>query len=309
MSEGTFIISLDCEGKWGMADIIDAAIDAALASEQLGFAYDELLKLLDAFAVPATFAFVMAFALHRDELERYEDLFADVTVQGGNWLRHFRRQMAGGTTEGWFLPTALEQVRSRAMHEVACHGFSHLPIGDPLVSETAARAEIAAAATIARDKGLELRTFVYPRNLIAHTSVLERAGYLGYRAALSAEHGRTARLGALAEWDATTPSQAHDHGVEPLYAVPSGYFLNWRRGIRRVVPRAWTIRRWRHIIDDAARRGRVAHLWLHPHNIITGPETLGTLEAILRHAAMRREQGQISIMTQQDYCAARRARG
>jgi hypothetical protein len=42
--------------------------------------------------VPATFAFVMAFTLAKEELGRYADLFED--VGDGGWLRHFRRDTA-----------------------------------------------------------------------------------------------------------------------------------------------------------------------------------------------------------------------
>lgn len=299
MDAGCFIISLDCEGKWGMADHIGPHHDRFLTTENLENAYTRIGALFARHHVPATFAFVMAFTLSPAEFARHRERFVDVEIEGGNWLRHFRRQMEDGHAEGWFAPRAFDEVRARPEHEIGCHGFSHLPLGISGVGRREAEHEIGAASTVAAEKGVELRTFVFPRNLIAHTSVLAAAGYTGYRGRLVQSEGVS---GKLSELNVAESAQAHGGWSGTLRVIPPGHFLNWRRGVRKLVPRPVTVRRWRHILEDAADRGRVAHLWLHPHNVIDGPETFDTLSSIVAYAAKLRDRGKIAIVTQRQYC-------
>ena len=53
-----FILSLDCEGKWGVADTLTPFEHATLSNARLIEAYGQILALLDEFDIPATFAFV-----------------------------------------------------------------------------------------------------------------------------------------------------------------------------------------------------------------------------------------------------------
>ena len=90
--------------------------------------------------------------------------------------------------------------------------------------------------------------------------------------------------------------------VSDMVAVPPGYFLNWRSGARRLVPRWATRWRWRSIIEDAVNNDRVAHVWLHPHNIITSPETLELLDFLLVEVVQRGGAVACGLLTQATYC-------
>jgi hypothetical protein len=87
-----FILSLDCEGKWGVADHISDHHTHYFTGANLRRAYADLLALFEKWEVSATFAFVMAFTLAEEELASYADLFEDVACR--DWLRHFRRDAA-----------------------------------------------------------------------------------------------------------------------------------------------------------------------------------------------------------------------
>ena len=65
-----------------------------------------------------------------------------------------------------------------------------------------------------------------------------------------------------------------------MVAIPAGFFFNWRFGLRRIVPPAVTELRWRNLLNRCAREGGVVHLWLHPHNLITGPGTAPVLSSV-----------------------------
>lgn len=303
---GRFIVSLDCEGKWGMADSLQVYHHRLLTDEALAAVYSDIVGLFARHDVPATFAFVMAFTLSTDERRHFSDILDD-DGRADPWLRHYWEALRQGHGGGWFQPKALETVRADGRHEIACHSFCHRDLADHAVSDAGAEAELDAAAAAARLKGVAPRTFVFPRNSVGHLPALKRAGYLGYRKA----RRRTGRLRTLAaELDLwPRPEAPAGAGRDGLVAIPAGYFLNWRFGPRRLVPRAVTVRRWKNLLDGAAATGGVAHLWFHPHNFITAPSTRATLDAILAHAARLRAAGRIEIVTQERYCREAGAAG
>ncbi len=301
---GRFIISLDCEGKWGMADKLEP-YHQQLTNGALARVYADLVDLFGRYEIAATFAFVMAFTLTEEERERFAERLNPRPGEADSWMAHYWAAQARGDVEGWFQPDALEMVRAAPQHEVAGHSFCHRPLGDRSISPEGAEAELAAAGAVATAKALNLRTFVFPRNEIGHLGVLRAAGYCGYRELLVHPAGRLGRAMRLVqEFNVRPrPQPVAPPRSDGLVPIPAGYFFNWRFGARRRVPIAITVARWKHLIDRCARGG-VAHLWLHPHNLITAPDTRVSLEAVLAHAARRRDQGLLQIQTQQQYCAA-----
>jgi hypothetical protein len=150
----------------------------------------------------------MALTLSREEFQARADLFRDVRVKAENWLRHFRAEAAEGLFEGWFVPEVFELVRAAGGHEIACHGFSHLPLAEDLICEEDARHELAAALEVAGAKGVSLKTFVYPRNEIGYVHLLREHGFAGYRERLPRPPGLLGKItGFLAEFNVFTPAQ------------------------------------------------------------------------------------------------------
>lgn len=297
----TFILSLDCEGKWGMADKITSYHDHHLTTAKLSEAYAKLLALFDRYEIPVTFAFVMALLLSAEEQRDKDHLFPTCDA-GSRWLSRFRDAQACGALEGWTHPELLDQVREKKRHEIACHGFSHLPL-DASITSGAAEAEFGACKQVAAMRGIALETLVFPRNQVGHLDLLKPNGFAGFRDRLTRPGGKVGMLMALASElninERTQPARAPAAG-EPV-RIPAGYFFNWRVGMRKRVPRVVTKLRWKKLLERSGG-GDVVHLWLHPHNIITGPETLASLEEILREVADRRHQGKVEALTQADYC-------
>jgi hypothetical protein len=303
---GYFIVSLDCEGKWGFADHITAHHDAYLTDANLLMAYRKLLALFARYEVSVTFAFVMAFTLSDAERATLADLLRDVVVERQNWLRYYRAAERDGRSDGWFCPRALDEVRMHPEHEVGCHGFCHAPLAEAGIAPDDAAMELAAASAVAAMKGLELRTFVYPRNQIGYRALLCKHGYVGYRETLNRRRGVLGRAESIAsEFNVFARSQPMLEEAEGLCRIPPGYFFNWRAGVRAKVPMAVTLRRWASILRHAADRHEVAHLWFHPHNIIDGPETFEVLENVLQDATSLRAQNRLEFVTQQTYAETR----
>ena len=300
---GTFILSLDCEGKWGMADHLDRVHDESLTTARLSQAYEALAGIFSRFDIKATFAFVMAFLLAEDEREPFRDLLLGNPDEPDGWLQRYRDARSSGSLEGWHFPEALDIARSAPGAEIACHGFCHRPLADALISREGARADLAAARRVAEIKGVSLRTLIFPRNLVGHLDEVRQAQFIGFRTALPSAGGMAGRGLRIAEefniWRFPQQSRPIDrHGLVP---IPAGYFFNWRHGMRRWVPSEITQMRWRNLLRRGANGG-VVHLWLHPHNLITAPGTAASLERILAEVAEMRSRGLLRILTQEEYC-------
>jgi peptidoglycan/xylan/chitin deacetylase (PgdA/CDA1 family) len=300
---GTFIISLDCEGKWGMADHLEPHHQRLLTDRALADVYDRLVELFGRYEMAAIFAFVMAFLLNSEERQQFPALVDKQEAGNDDWLRHYWADIDAGGSEGWFQPRALEAVKADGRHEIACHSFCHRPMDDRTLSAACARTELAAAARVAGLKQVELKTFIFPRNAVGNLPALAEAGYLGYREKLERPAGALGRIARLTEEMHIRPAVQKPREVhQGLVPIPPGYFFNWRFGARRYVPPAVTIARWTSLLNRSAQAGGVAHLWLHPHNLITAPATASTLEAVLAHASRLRDAGRLRVQTQVDYC-------
>jgi hypothetical protein len=293
-----FILSLDCEGKWGVADLLDEQHRRDLSDERLRGAYGSILKILEQFQIPATFAFVGAFAQSPAGLARLRPAIEALGERSRAYLARAWREIDSGNVSGWHGHQLVEAVReSRASHEIALHGVTHVPW--TAMDEASAEAEMAAFADL-EGPVRESRTFVYPRNLVAHPQVLARHGFKGFRAA---PRPRSRALSLLSEFNLLEqPERAQ--APDGIVRIPAGFFLNWRHGLRRLVPPSVTRARARRLLDAASRSGAVVHYWLHPENLASAPSTLGLLEALAREVGRARDAGACEVMTQLGYCAS-----
>jgi len=303
MSRGVFIISLDCEGKWGMADHISEHHTRYFTNANITIAYDRLLSILSKWNIKATFAFVSLFTMSYDEYHEYRNLLGDSAVFKA-WLKYFHRDIKNRSYDGWFVPGLQERVVAEGLHEIASHGFCHIPFDEETITHEEAIRELRAVALVNKTRSVELRTFIYPRNIIGYKNVLSEMGYVGYRDALTSKQGPFVKVNnILREFNLAQKCQIHPNS-KPLITIPSGYFLNWRNGLRSVVPIAITIKRWKNIIDDAIKNNGVAHLWLHPHNLIDGKFQAEMLDEILRYVSIKLNSGALINHTQYDYCSS-----
>ena len=293
-----FILSFDCEGKWGSADCLTAQHRRDLTDDKLRVAYDAILKLLDEYKIEPTFAFAGLFSQTPSGFER---LRADVNAlakRAPEYLEPALHDFEETRGDGWLGETLVDAVGSaRAAHEIALHGVTHVPwtqMDAPFV-----KAEMRLFENLegpVRDS----RTFVYPRNLVAHVGALTERGFRGFRNAGPIR----SRLRSLLSESNLFEAPERGEVLDGIIAIPSGYFLNWRSGARRLVPTAVTQLRAQRLLDRAEATDAVVHYWLHPENIATAPSTIKLLAALVREVAKRREEGRCTVLTQFGYCAA-----
>jgi hypothetical protein len=293
---GKFILSLDCEGKWGVADILNPRHQHDLSDERLRDAYRSILKILDEFQLSATFAFVGAFAQSPKGFERIRTAFDALGGRARAYLAPAINEIDDGHASGWHGHHLVELVAgSRTDHEIALHGVTHVPwtMMDFASAETEMRLFDELEGPVR-----ESRTFVYPRNLIAHPELLARHGFLGFRTARPAR-SRSASL--LSEFNLFETAQQPESCREIVH-IPSGFFLNWRSGLRRLVPAEVTRLRAKRLLAAAASDGGIVHYWLHPENIASAPATLEPFRALASEVARSRDAGDCDVMTQLGYC-------
>ncbi len=302
MRQPVFIISFDCEGKWGVADNITEYDCHILTNQNLNLAYQRLVDILDKRGLKATFAFVGAFTMSFDEFQANCGWFKDIPFNGKNWLARFRKDMAEKTLDGWLNPIPFEIVKHKQQHEIASHGFTHLPLSKNLISEEAFQHEMKAISMLSEMKGLSFDTFIYPRNLVGYPYLLRAYNFIGYRDSLYGERTRLKRIRYLLdELNIKQTAQVHGTLEENLVKIPPGYFLNWRVHLRRMIPLSIITRRWRHAIEKAIENNEVIHLTSHPQDFIDGDSQYRLFDEILKFVAKKQRNGEILNLTQYEY--------
>lgn len=282
---GHFILSLDCEGKWGVADHLEPAHHATLTEARLRESYAAILALLARYDIAATFAFVGCFALSKSALLAlpHREMAARLPFTAPAFA-----DLHGGTGDGWSGDWAVAMVGDR--HEIACHGITHTPMA--MMDADQVRYELGLLGPVAG------QTYIFPRNQVGHLDALAAAGITGYR--LSAESSSLGRLAS--EFNPFTPPEPDLPFASPQ-PIPAGHFINWLSGARKLVPVELSRLRARRMLERAAATGRVVHFWSHPENMASAPATLAVLEAILQEVARLRDAGRIIVETQAGHVA------
>jgi hypothetical protein len=291
-----FILSLDCEGKWGVADHLNARHRQDLSDQRLREAYRSIVAVLGEFGVPATFAFVGAFTQSPSDFARLRQTIDELGRSAPDYLHPALADLDRTHGDGWHGDHLVELVgEARAGHEIALHGVTHVPWTE--LDAAGAEAELNLLEQL-EGPIRRSNTFVYPRNLVAHTDLLASHGFEGYRTART--RSRAASL--LSEFNVFEAPERAAAPTKGIIHIPAGFFLNWRSGARRLVPPTVTGARAKRLLQRAAANDGIVHYWLHPENIASAPSTLRLLKMLVREVARVRDAGHCEVMTQLGYC-------
>jgi hypothetical protein len=282
------VVSLDFELHWGMRDHSPATgpVTAELVTSRA--MVTELASMFVERSVRATWATVgFLFASRRDELDlfrpelrpRYERTELDPYLE-----------TVGRDEDDDPVHLAGSLVRHLALspgQEVASHTFSHFYCLEAGQDEAAWRADLAAARAIAAAGGIEVTSLVLPRNQWnpRYAAATRECGFtcyrgpqpsLGHRPGGSPTTLAARRAARLADTyvglrPPPTTSWAEVAEADGLCNVPASAFLRPYSPARRVLE---PVRLARLVagLRDAARRGRIFHLWWHPHNFAALPQ-------------------------------------
>jgi hypothetical protein len=63
-----------------------------------------------------------------------------------------------------------------------------------------------------------------------------------------------------------------------------------------------TEKRWANVLGHAEKSGGVAHLWLHPHNLITARGQVDLFESAIARVGKLQKEQRLKAVTQESYC-------
>ena len=306
---GVFTLSLDFELAWGSRDLVadvSPLLDASAVIRREVF--PGMVEMMGQLGIVATWATVGHLFLGAARCSQGR-LHPGLVPPRHRWRRESWLDGVPAGTErdhpGFYGRSLVTQLRD-AGQEIGCHSFSHPIFGDPGCSRLTAETEIAHCISAAQELGIELKSFVYPRNMPGFVDVLAGHGFTCWRCPepvwyrhprVPVPVRRAAHLAsvAAASCPPTVMPFRDPHG---LWCIPaSGSYLPYH-GLRRAIPISRRVERGIAGIDRAVQDRRVSHFWLHPLNLADEPaRMLAGLEQILTHAARQRDAGRLEILS------------
>lgn len=318
-----FTISLDFELMWGSFDsgkhrkfVSHLSRDGANGLRTTREIVDGLLALFRKYGVSVTWATVGHLFLDRCE-ERGGVKHGDMPRPRHSWFerdwyefdpcRDLRAEPL------WYGRDMVEKIlAAEPKHDVGSHSFSHVIFGDAGCTREVADAEVRKCVELARAMNLKLESFVFPRNQLGHLDVLREHGFRITRGAapfwFAKFKSRTLRRAGHVIDDvlALTPDCGLPSKSEAgLWVAPVSMFLQSMDGPRRLIPVASRIKKGVRGIERAVRDKSIFHLSFHPTEnfCYRTEEMFRALEAIVAHAARRRDEGLLRVMTMADIAA------
>lgn len=306
-------MSLDFELMWGVRDRSDAGRSEYRAN-LLGArqAIPSILQLFREFNVSATWATVgLLFADSRAMVNRFVPTLRPRYDNRG--FDAYREPLGDGEASDplHYGSELIRLIGETPGQEIGTHTFCHYFCLEDGQSIEDFREDMKAAARIARERGIVIRSIVFPRNQVNpnYFGVLAECGVQTYRGAAPGAMYCTRKrseetvfirgsrwldsyfnLGSrTAPWTLVTSRDG-------LCNVPAGLFL------RPVSTRFFLLnylhrRRLLAELIGAARRQEICHLWWHPHNFgVNLAENMAFLRRILMEFMRCRERyGMVSM--------------
>lgn len=294
---GTVVVSVDAELGWGFHDQDHPPTDRLRGARD---GWRTLLALCDEYGIEATWAVVGHLLLEDCQGRHVEHPAPD------GWFAHERGDDALAP-ELRYAPDLIDAIQDAAVdHEIGLHTFSHVEFGDPTTTRRLARAEVAVSLELARDAGIEMESFVFPRNNVGHREALAAYGIDCYRGVAPHGDGLTSwnsRVGKLLRATVLRrPPPLVDPTIDSygLVTIPASLHLFSFEGLPRslveLVAGDPVVRQAKLGIDAAVEEDGVFHLWLHPNSLTTTRDT-ERVRRVFEYLDERRSETTLTVET------------
>lgn len=301
-----FVFSIDCEGKWGIADRGEQR-QSQLTSKRLFNAYSGILTTLNRNDIRASFGFVGALCMNSEWLhERLISKKEALEFAGKDWLEGARLGVSTNDLSGWSEPSLIELVIKDGGQHICSHGGFHVPYDEKNTPEESIINDIKVIQEVRNYFGLKLDLLIYPRNVIGYQNHLAKAGFKAYRGldrseSISGFVGKAYRI-ANEFLSVDCDDLVHVDGAQDgaLIRLSSAKFLNAKIGIRKAVAACVTKKRVTALIKYAVTHGATVHFYTHPHNFISDPTMMEKLDYLMRVVAAYEKSGDLKVMTMED---------
>lgn len=311
MQSGSLVISLDFELYWGVRDK-RSLVECSDRMAGVWKAIPLILYLFKKYNIHATWATV-GFLFFEDtesllsQAPSLKPSYADQSLCPYSYIQsevvdeHFSH----------FAPSLIDEISNTEGQEIGTHTFSHYYCLENGQTIQQFQADLGAAFEVAKSRGLDLKTLVFPRNqsdedYIRAFADLGGQAYRGnefsslYRASATSGHNLAKRAGRLLDAYINL-SGSNTYKLEApapgeCLNIPSSRFLR-PYSKRLSLLDGLKLKRIKDAMSYAAEHNEIFHLWWHPHNFgVDTDENLRFLERVLSHYALLREnQGMASM--------------
>lgn len=298
MGKGCFVISLDYELVWGLIEKECLNTYCRTNVRNVGAVIDRMLGLFDKYEVKATFAVVGMLMCNDDkELKQYTPNLKPSYKKV--CLSPYYSFINTICEEDYlyFSPMTVEKLRSQKNIELGTHTFCHYYCLEEGQTKEEFEQDLIAAIKLADDRGIKLRSIVFPRNHVnkEYLNICFQHGIICYRGNatkfFNKPHNRIGllknRLGRLMDsyLPLNTESCYDYQSLVPCDGYPvnipaSRFFRPYDRKLAILEP--LRMQRIKREIIHAAKYGKLYHLWWHPHNFGDNmEENIANLDSIL----------------------------
>tara|TARA_B100000900_G_C20570196_1_gene712926 strand:- start:528 stop:1433 length:906 start_codon:yes stop_codon:yes gene_type:complete len=286
-------LSFDCEAKWGMADDNSNWLNL-INNDSVISSYLWILNLLNEYNLPATFAFVGGMTDSRNEFLSNIENHIDCPVYS-KWFLPIMNKLEN--EEGWFFPKMLGVFEKYPKHEIASHGYTHIPFNRFNSSEIFYELDL--IQNWAKRKKKKIETFIYPRNIVAYEELLSKYKIHLFRGGVVKKNIHLNKiLTIFNEFNLFQKS----HTINPrARSLPSGVFLNWQYGYRKLIPIGLSITKYNNMINHAIKTNKSVHFWFHPHNLISAPKTKILFSNLCKIIRDKVSDGLVDVFRQKDF--------
>ena len=305
MSKGIFTISLDFELFWGVRDHRTLE-NYGENIRNVHHVVPRLLELFSKYNVHCTWATVgFLFFNEKKEMMSYLPVQRP-TYEKKDYDPYPYLEQNELEKIYHFAPALIEQIRRIPGQEIGTHTFSHFYTLEKNTTIGQFQSDLRAAIAIAKEKGIEIKSIVFPRNQYSdeHIKTCLQEGIKIYRGnALSGVYKPTSRENEKLFRKGTRFADAYinitGHHCHAIPAVSEIINLPASRFLRPYDPKfkmfdGLKLRRIKQGIKFAAKHGLIYQLWWHPHNFGKYmDENFKFLEQILEYYHQLNREGKI----------------
>lgn len=311
MKHGSLVVSLDFELYWGVRDKRTLA-ECRQRMKRVHAVIPRILSLFEEYDIHATWATVgFLFFSGAEELLNNAPLLKPSYVDQSLCPYSYVKLTGAKEEELHFAPHIINRIASTKGQEIGSHTLSHYYCLEEGQTVEQFKADLSTAMNVAKARGFDLKTLVFPRNqsndaYIRAFSDLGGQAYRGnefsplYRASVTSGHSLVKRAGRFLDAYINI-SGSNTYKIEtPVSAqclnIPSSRFLR-PYSKRLALFDGLKLKRIKDAMTYASVHNEIFHLWWHPHNFgVDSDENIRFLERVLSHyACLRRDQGMASM--------------
>ncbi|WP_033958610.1 polysaccharide deacetylase family protein [Psychroserpens jangbogonensis] len=306
--KGHFVISLDYEIHWGVFD--KRTVEEYKENlSNVGKVIDRLLALSDKYNVKITFSTV-GFLFAKDKKELFDYIPINKPTYLNEKLSPYPLLDGIGNNENddpfHYGLSGVNKIQNNGNHEIGTHTYCHYYCHIPGQTIEQFDDDINSAVSIAKSKGIEVKSLVFPRNMIdAHKpsdkpllNVLNKHGITSFRGKENSfiYNIHTTKfyknwfilklLKFLDAYISITGPNTYDvikiNKSSKVINLPSSRLLRaYSYKFRMFEP--FKLKRIKRAMTHAAKKNEMFHLWWHPHNFgAQTDENFSTLEEVFK---------------------------